>query len=1713
MTQEKTRRMNWRPKRPTLYDSDHESGIVTIRRTAMILISLATACMAGWPGFAQETLQVGYSTVRLESGTGIPVGAAVFGFRNGAGVLVTEAGVGAVEPIVRGRIYVDEVGTRTGVALVNPEGASQVVNLTLRDANGITVGQDSLVMNPGEDVARFADELFGTSPGFEGSLTFESGTGLGAITLRQSANRFNEPLFTTLPVSDLDAPAGSGVVVFPHLAAGGGFQTQVILINPTGESISGRIRLVQSDGTPLVVDWDGMAVSENSYQIAPNGVFRAELTRSSDVAVGYAVLTPEVGVTPSGSVVFQLLNGTELVTEAGVGVTAETTTARISLDNVGRQSGVAIANRGSVPAEVAFILKDRFGAEQERVILTIAAGGHLARMAQELFPTLALGFNGLMEIQSSVPVAPITLQLTVNARGELVMTTLPVEDPAQPSMASLLVFPHIVIGSGFETRLVFLNGEAAGVGIEFYVSDGTAMTVPLGTEVSNQFTFNFAANEAQRLFPGDTSTVATLSLRDLATNQASEEVNVNVGGSLRLRILVLDSSGKARDDFAVNYSSLSPEIAGVDGTGNLEGLQTGFSTLTVTSGTVIAAATITVTDVESGVSGFEAIGVAQDESGTLYLASAASHTVLASTDLTQAPELYAGTEGSPGFTNAPRLESQFRNPAYLSFSHAEGELYVSDGSNHVIRRIGPGAGGQVETLSGTGVAGSADGITAAFDTPQGIALDGRGNMWVADSGNHTIRRINLESGETETLAGMAGIAGLADGVGSAARFDTPTGLALEVESLAQQLERELIQGPPPPIRMLVTDANNGAIRRVFETGQVETLTSPGSVSALQGDSEVFKNGIDSTAGALQFSAPAGVASDAFGNIYVTEPGLNQVSMILPNGRTRRLAQRNTFQEPRGVVITDDGKVLVSDRQSLARSIEFGTPTVDSVSPLKILNTGGDRVTIRGNNFAPGTLVLVGRQRIDATVESSNLITLTTPVAASGIQTVTILNRGGVAQIPIWIDAVPLGQLSPGHITTVAGGSDFVGDGLSADRAAIGFPSATAFVRGGLLIVDRGNHRIRRYDFKTGVITTIAGTGDQESSGDGGPAVAAALNTPTDALIDRAGNVFIAELNGHRVRMVEASTGIITTIAGTGGSGYSGDGGPAASAEMQRPIDLAFDAEGRLLVAELANHVIRRIDLSDGMISTIAGTGVEGFNGDANLATEAALSNPRGIVSDASGNLFISDTANNLIRQVDANTGVITTIAGTGQQEFSGDGGPATAAGLNRPGGIAADKSGNLYVADRFNNRIRRIDRETGLISTIAGNGAEGFAGDDGSPTDALLHRPSGVTVSGGGGFIVIADTLNNRIRRVRTRDSSIRTLAGNGQARIIGDDGPATAAGLYGPSDLAFDSSGNLIVADRFNHRVRSIDAGSRRITTIAGGGDEGLRFGAGSGGYAGDDGPALDASLDNPTGISIDADGNVITVDSRNNRIRVVAEGTGNIRTIAGTGQQGITGDGGPAVDAEIFSPRGVASDRAGNLYFTDTENNRVRRIDRDTGVISTVAGNGIGGFSGDGGLGVDAEMNGPQGLAFDEADNLFIADVFNHRIRRVDAGTGVITTIAGSGPVGDSAGSFSGDGGRATESGLNLPIDVTTDRAGNVWIADFLNNRVREVSATTGIITTVAGSGPVGSRGRASGDNGPATSATLEFPRAVVLDSNGHLYIGTYGGRIRAVRGIGND
>ena len=388
------------------------------------------------------------------------------------------------------------------------------------------------------------------------------------------------------------------------------------------------------------------------------------------------------------------------------------------------------------------------------------------------------------------------------------------------------------------------------------------------------------------------------------------------------------------------------------------------------------------------------------------------------------------------------------------------------------------------------------------------------------------------------------------------------------------------------------------------------------------------------------------------------------------------------------------------------------------------------------------------------------------------------------------------------ITTVAGGGP---NNLPAVSANLDEPLGVAFdAAGNLFIADEGSHRIFKVD-TSGQLTVVAGIGIFGFSGDGGPATSASLASPVSVALDGAGNLFIADFSNSRIRKVDTS-GIITTVAGNGISGFSGDGGPATSASLTNPTGVALDGTGNLFIADEGNFRIRKVDTS-GIITTVAGNGSSGFSGDGGPATSASLTNPFGVALDGTGNLFFADAGNNRIRKVDT-SGIISTVAGDGIFGFSGDGDPATSASLRDPFGVALDGAGNLFIADRFNQRIRRVDAATGIITTVAGDGptgigAGGFSGDGGPATSASLHEPNGVALDGSGNFF-IADTLNNRIRKVDT-SGIITTVAGNGSFGFSGDGGPATSASLSFPFGVALDGSGNLFIADFSNSRIRKV--------------------------------------------------------------------------------------------------------------------------------------------------------------------------------------------------------------------------------------------------------------------------------------------------------------------
>jgi hypothetical protein len=671
-----------------------------------------------------------------------------------------------------------------------------------------------------------------------------------------------------------------------------------------------------------------------------------------------------------------------------------------------------------------------------------------------------------------------------------------------------------------------------------------------------------------------------------------------------------------------------------------------------------------------------------------------------------------------------------------------------------------------------------------------------------------------------------------------------------------------------------------------------------------------------------------------------------------------------------------------------------------------------------------------------------------------------------------------GRLSAQIITTVAG-SALKGDGGAATAANLANPvGVVQDGSGNLYIADSQNHRIRKVA-ASGIITTVAGTGSYGFSGDGGAATAANLANPAGVALDGGGNLYIADSQNHRIRKV-STLGIITTLAGNGTAGFGGDGATATAASLNNPVGVAVDGVGNVYIADALNHRIRKVATS-GIITTVAGTGAVGFGGDGAVATTAILNTPAGVAVDGTGKFYISDQKNQRVRMVSA-AGVITTVAGNGTAGYSEDNVAANTTSLNNPAGLALDGNGNLYIADQSNHRIRKVSAG-GTISTVAGNGTGTYNGDDGMATTTSLYLPGGVLIDGTGN-LYIADALNHRIRKVAT-NGIITTVAGNGTVNYGGDGGPATSASLYNPVGVAFDGTGNFYIADQQNHRIRKV-ATSGTITTVAGNGL--FTFG-------GDGGAATAANLANPSGVAVDGAGNIYIADALNQRIRKVAT-SGIITTVVGNGTAGFSGDGGTATSASLNNPVGVTVDGAGNLYIADSQNNRIRKVST-TGIISTVAGNGTAGYSGDGGLATAAGFNYTASVVLDGTGNLYIADQGNHRIRKV-ATNGIITTVAGTGTAG-----YRGDGGLATAANLANPASVVVDGSGNLYIADYGNNRIRKVAAN-GIITTVAGDGSHGF----SGDGGLATTAVLDNPFNVAVDGVGNLYISdTDNQRVRKV------
>jgi trimeric autotransporter adhesin len=654
------------------------------------------------------------------------------------------------------------------------------------------------------------------------------------------------------------------------------------------------------------------------------------------------------------------------------------------------------------------------------------------------------------------------------------------------------------------------------------------------------------------------------------------------------------------------------------------------------------------------------------------------------------------------------------------------------------------------------------------------------------------------------------------------------------------------------------------------------------------------------------------------------------------------------------------------------------------------------------------------------------------------------------------------KLSAGGVFSVYSGKGyggFSGDGGPVGQARLGYPSGFAFdSKGNLYITDFGNSRVRKVDAVTAIITTVAGTGEKcahptNPCGDGGPATAALLNLPEAVAVDSAFNIYIADSSDNRIRKVDGSTGIITTVAGDGNACANptlacGDGGPATSANLNFPQGVTVDGSGNIYVSDTADNRVRIV--SAGVINRYAGNGGACLDptkacGDGGLATNANLHAPQGVALDSSGNGYIADSRDHRVRQVNALTLKISTFAGTGVQGFSGDGGPAKSAELDLPGFVYPDSTGNIDIADTGNQRIRQVN-PAGTINTIVG-GASG--GDQGPALNATLAGPYTLTEDSSGN-VYFADLYNNRIRRIANdANRTITTVAGTGSAGYSGDGGPGTLAMLNAPSSVAFDAQGNLYIADENNLRVRKLDLAGN-ISTVAGNGSSCTPTTA----SCGDGGPATSATMASPQTVVVDASGNVYIADYFAHRIRKV-DTSGTITTLAGTGVAGNKGDGGPANQATLNHPSGVTVDSVGNVYISDQYNNRIRQVRTDNNIYA-FALNGQAHLGGDGGPAINGSMWNPLEITIDPAGNLFVSGGNDRTVQIIDAATQYWGTVAGSSKKA-SVGDFSGDGGPAQSARL-ANAGSSVDGQGNLYIADQGNNRVRYVLLAPAISNTPA-------------------------------------------------------
>ncbi len=613
------------------------------------------------------------------------------------------------------------------------------------------------------------------------------------------------------------------------------------------------------------------------------------------------------------------------------------------------------------------------------------------------------------------------------------------------------------------------------------------------------------------------------------------------------------------------------------------------------------------------------------------------------------------------------------------------------------------------------------------------------------------------------------------------------------------------------------------------------------------------------------------------------------------------------------------------------------------------------------------------------------------------------------------------EISPtGQVTTLAGNGTKGSSNGPGTSATFAQPEGVAVdASGNLYVADFGNNMIRKIS-PTGSVSTLAGNGTAGSAN--GTGSAATFNGPTGIAVDLSGNVYVTDYFSNLIRLISPS-GAVRTLAGSGTAGSTN--GVATGASFNAPCGIAVDAGGNAYVADQLNQKIRMIT-PDAVVTTLAGSGQIGFANGPELT--ASFGYPFGIAVDASGNVFVSEQGNQLIREIGA-IGTVTTLAGSTTGSIGSHNGIGTSASFWFPSGLAVDAQDNVFVADYSNNMIRKIN-SAAVVSTLAGIGQAGSANTSNSTGLQSFAAPTGVAVDDTGN-IYVADQNNAVIRMINT-SGTVTTLAGSGipwvgggNARPLDIDGADSIATFILPCGIAVDGQRNIYVAEVGGNEIRSISP-SGTVNTLAGS----------SFTYPGSvNGPGSIATFHSPTGVAIDKNGNVYVADAGNNMIRMISP-SGIVSTLAGNGTAGFAN--GPAAAASFNQPSGVAVDLPGNVYVADAGNNVIREISAN-GIVTTYSGTGAQGST-DGVAGAGISYNNPTGLAMNSQGYIFVADQGNNKIREIYP-NGEVLTYAGNG----SAGALNGTGGEAS---FSKPTGITINAVGILYVADQGNNLIRKIT-----------------------------------------------------------------